>query len=177
MLDFIGFCLAWRPAFLVLPLLMCVPCACVIPLAPQFEDPPAAQNFAPRIVDTTPIDGELVSTKMFRAVITDPNPADDLYVLWLADFPPFGSNSRQLSSPTFLHSPTGASPQFETTLTVDCFGSNLATGLTQHQIMVAVGDRPFIKPEDQPSTDRKYTSLPADGLRAEAHWTLNLECK
>jgi hypothetical protein len=165
-------------SLIALALVMCSPCACVIPIAPQFEDPPAAQNFAPVIRDTAPVNGLVVPTKTFRATILDPNPGDDLYVLWLADFPPFGPNSRLLSSTRYPHAPMATTPQvIETSITIDCFGSNLATNIPQHHIMVAVADREFLKPEDQTSLDLKYTSLPDGRPHAEAHWTINLLCQ
>ena len=157
--------------------LFSLPFACVIPLAPEFEDPPAAQNFAPEISDYSPPDGEIVATKMFRVTVSDPNPSDNLHVRWISDYPPYSPNSRLLKT---VDPPNAASsnspPAYVTDLTVDCSLSNLALGLTQHQITVVIADRDFLPADNQP-LDTKLTALPDKAKRAEAHWILNLECK
>ena len=151
--------------------------ACVLPLAPEFEDPPAAQNFAPLIVDSFPVNGAVVSTPMFRVTVDDPNVADDLYVRWIADFPPFDEDSRRLGDDVKLSPPAAGTLRRDAVLLVDCTLHALARQTTTHQIMVVVADRPFLPPDQETSLDRKLTSLPKDAPRAEAHWTLNLECK
>jgi hypothetical protein len=151
--------------------------ACVIPIGPQFQDPPAAQNFAPTITDSNPVNGAIVQTKTFRVTFFDPNLSDDLHVRWIADYPSYGPNSRLLMAPDFLASPTATTAQkLDTSITIDCIASNLALMLTQHQIMVIIADRPFLMGDNLP-LDRKLTALPDDAGRVEAHWTLNLECK
>ncbi|HVR63445.1 MAG TPA: hypothetical protein VMU50_16205 [Polyangia bacterium] len=157
---------------------------CVVPVGPQFQDPPAAQNFAPTITDSSPVDGYIVFTKTdpnasatFRVTFSDPNLSDTLYVRWLADYPPFSANSRILSSPAPLApSQTATTPQKqETSVTVDCNVSNLALTLTQHQIMVIIADRDFLT--NNQTQDHRLTALPEDAGYVEAHWMLNLECK
>lgn len=151
--------------------------ACVVPIGPQFQDPPAAQNFAPTITDSFPPNGEIVMTKNFRVTVSDPNLADFLHVRWIADYPPYGPNSRLLAAPDLPNSATATTPlRQETSITVDCLSSNLSLGLMQHQIMVIIADRPFLTDDNLPQ-DRKLTSLPDDAGHVEAHWTLQLECK
>jgi hypothetical protein len=175
--------IAWRSrpltslVTLLLSLSLSLPCACVVPLAPEFEDPPATRNFAPVISDPFPINGEVVSTQTsrdFRVTVSDPNPSDDLHVRWIADYPPYGPNTRLLRSPDLPHGMTAA-PQ-QTDITVDCINSNLALGVPQHQIMVIVADQPFLPTDNQP-LDSKLTALPKSAGSAEAHWTLNLVCQ
>lgn len=152
--------------------------ACVLPLAPEFEDPPAAQNFAPVIVDSFPVNGAVVSTPMFRVTVDDPNVADDLYLRWIADFPPFSDSSRRLGDDIKLSPPAAGTLRPDAVLSVDCTLHALAKMTTTHQIMIVVADRPFRSPDQEPSLERKLTSLPPGvAKRAEAHWTLNLECK
>jgi hypothetical protein len=156
--------------------LMAFQSACVLPLAPEFEDPPAAQNFAPLIVDSFPVNGAVVSTPMFRVTVDDPNVADVLYVRWIADFPPFNDSSRRLGDDVKLPPPATGMFRPDVVLNVDCTLHALARTTTTHQIMVVVADRPFRPPDQETSLDRKLTSLPIGAPRAEAHWTLNLEC-
>jgi hypothetical protein len=151
--------------------------ACVLPIAPEFEDPPAAQNFAPQIVDTVPINGSPVSTTTFRVVFTDPNIADTLWVRWIADFPPHTTNSRLLIERQFPPSQTqtGVPLPQEDEFTVGCVTHSLAK-TAQHQIMAIVADRQFRSPEEQIPLDRRLSAVPPDALTNEAHWILNLDC-
>ncbi|MEA2696143.1 MAG: hypothetical protein QOI66_414, partial [Myxococcales bacterium] len=130
---------------LLLSLSLSLSSACVIPLAPEFEDPPAAQNIAPIITDSFPINGAVVSTRSsadFRVTVFDPNSSDDLHVRWIADYPPYGPNTRLLRSPDLPHGMTASFQQ--TDITIDCINSNLALGLAQHQIMMIVADQLFL---------------------------------
>src|SRR5215471_15875644 len=85
------------------PLLLVPPMsACILPVAPEFQDPPASENFGPVITDSSPALGSVV-TKVggaplppFRVTITDPNLGDNLHVRWLADYPPRSNNTRTL---------------------------------------------------------------------------------
>jgi hypothetical protein len=162
---------------LLLSLSLSLSSACVVPLAPQFEDPPAAQNIAPIIRDPFPTNGAVVNTQTsrdFRVTVFDPNASDDLHVRWIADYPPYGPNTRLLGSPDLPHGMT-ASPQ-TTEITIDCINSNLALGVPQHQIMVIIADQTFLPTDNQP-LDSKLTALPKSAGSAEAHWTLNLLCQ
>jgi hypothetical protein len=164
----------------VTALLLSLPCACVIPLAPDFQDPPAAQNFAPVITDSFPDNGAVVTATMvptmFRVTVSDPNLNDDLHVRWIADYPPFSANSRRLLDRDIPPSNAATPQSTDVSITIDCLTSTLALGLTQHQIMVFIADRDFLPGDNQP-LDRKLTALPDTAGHAEAHWILNLECK
>lgn len=157
--------------------LMAFQSACVLPLAPVFEDPPAAQNFAPVIVDSFPVNGKVVSTPMFRVTVDDPNIGDELFVRWIADFPPYTENSRPLGDDVRVPPPAVGTLRPDVSRTIDCVLHSLVKNVPTHHIMVVVADRKFRPPDQETDLDRKLTSLPKDAPRAEAHWTLNLECK
>jgi hypothetical protein len=155
-----------------LPLLLMVTSisACIVPLAPEFQDPPAAQNYPPTVVSADPPLGSIVTQKsMFSLVLRDPNVNDDLFVRWEADFPPFNPNlTRGLNgSGTTIPHPTGGLQVVDTSVIVDCQANALATSIPQHQIMAIVADRPFLPGGDLDSSD---------GNVLKASWTLNLEC-
>jgi hypothetical protein len=117
--------------------------ACVIPLAPDFQDPPAAENSPPYIVSSSPDQGSLVtSTTRFGVRVTDPNPGDDLSIRWYADFPPLQPSTRAMGADvgSVPHSADGT---VQTTLleaVVSCQGDNLAPGISQHTVTVVVSD-------------------------------------
>lgn len=167
---------AWIPVIVLLSWL--TNSGCVLPVGPQFQDPPAAQNYAPTFTNVNPVNGKIVTTTTFSVTFVDPNLSDDLHVEWIADYPPYTANTRSLIQPqTLPHSMTATTPvQQDSSVMVDCAHSNLAPGLTQHQIMVIVADREFLSPDAQPQ-DRKLTALPDGAGSVEAHWILTLECK
>ena len=49
-------------------------------------------------------------------------------------------------------------------------------GLTQHRLMLAVSDRPFVRASEAPP-DFRVTTVPKEARTVRAVWTLNLECK
>ena len=109
---------------------------------------------------------------MFRVTISDPNLGDDLHVRWLADYPPFSSNTRTIQEDqTIVHSMNGQPLQQEVSVPVDCGLENLAP-IAQHQVMVVVADRPF--PLSAPAGD--LASVPPPGHAVVGSWILNDNC-
>jgi hypothetical protein len=141
--------------------------ACVLPIAPEFQDPPSSANIAPAILDATPALGSIVtatnpsSVPSFTVFASDMNVGDTLRVRWIADFPPFTANTRVLAERTFT--------QPDDSVTPDCVVNNLAK-IPQHQIMVVVADGDFASALD-------LTKL-KDMTRKEVigSWILNLDC-
>src|ERR1022692_3049952 len=52
--------------------------ACIIPVGPDFQDPPAAPNYAPYIISANPDFFSIVATQSptFEVTVTDPNGGD-----------------------------------------------------------------------------------------------------
>src|SRR4051812_34931695 len=81
---------------------------CVVPVTPAFQDPPASQNYAPVFLNVDPEIGAVVTRSAFLVTVTDPNVGDDLYVRWIADYPPYSNNTRTLLPTTKVtHSADG----------------------------------------------------------------------
>jgi hypothetical protein len=152
---------------------------CVLPLSPQFEDPPAEQNFAPSIVSAQPAQGSIVTalsgtTVAFTVTVNDPNVTDDLYFRWIGDFPPYSdSNTRRLTADTKV-SRSASDPLASQSIPIDCL-SPLAR-LPQHAIMALVSDRPFLDDDGTLSREALLTGIRNGAQKTEAHWTLNLQC-
>jgi hypothetical protein len=154
--------------------LVSVMSACVLPIAPEFQDPPASQNFAPEILDTDPVAGSIVSVTgtvpTFHVLVTDPNVGDDLQVRWIADYPPFvnGKTSVIVTTPV----PSSGTVQIhDVTHQPNCVIDHLAPTST-HQFFVVVADRMFLDPGTPVDVER----LPKDGLKNSRSWILNLDC-
>jgi hypothetical protein len=153
--------------------------ACILPLAPEFQDPPAAQNYPPVIVDSDPPIGEVVTTTTFSVIVRELNLGDDLYVRWVADYPPYAADkTRTLNDPnTKVPHPVDMATDFDLpSVTVDCVLNELNPQITMHQIMVIVADRPFVSTDAQPAGQIDLALVTPPGFAVKGSWTLNLGC-
>jgi hypothetical protein len=151
--------------------------ACVLPIGPEFQDPPTSENFAPFFRTVAPDIGSIVMDPMFDVTVTDPNVGDDLYYRWMADFPPYSDNTRTLQATTKVPHSADGTPLFAAlTMKPDCKLYNLAK-LPQHQILLVVADRPFDPLQPTPTQSVDYTRVPSEGRKVIATWTLQMECK
>ena len=163
-----------RPGRLSRLLVVLLPAAalpgCVIPLAPDFQDPPAMPNFAPQLLAMSPDQGSVVNTSDFGITVTDPNPGDSLHIRWYADFPPRQAATRDIAADFGLIPPRADGTVQITTLeaTVDCKANNLVPGIAEHTITVVVSDRDFVA---------SGAVTPFDGNHeVSANWSLLLQC-
>jgi hypothetical protein len=152
---------------------------CVVPVAPDFQDPPLQQNYAPVLVSTDPPQ-TIVTTTTFQVTVSDPNVSDDLYVRWIAEYPPFSStNSKRLKEDKMLpHSANGMPQQTPDSITVDCLLYPLAR-LPQHPITALISDQPFFSPQTDPTLDPAtlLAGIRKNAGSVEAHWVLSLLCQ
>jgi hypothetical protein len=158
--------------------------ACVLPVAPEFQDPPAAVNFAPVIQDTVPpigmiVDGIPTRVPTFTVSVSDPNLGDNLHVRFLADYPPDTANTRDLLRDREIDHRTDGKPiLMDVSVSPSCDADNLAK-IPQHQIMAIVADRPFDDSPPPVGMTADLTKLldpDGHGKKVMATWTLNLEC-
>lgn len=151
---------------------------CVLPLGPEFQDPPTTQNYAPIILDSDPDEGALVTAstfRTFRVTVQDPNVGDDLYVRFIADYVPLSADTRALSDESITHTANGRLLAKDVAVTIRC-GDGLAN-LPSHQITVIVADRKFMDVDPAPGQLFDPGRLPTGAGIRRATWTLNLECK
>lgn len=152
---------------------------CVIPLAPQFEDP--EENYPPFIISSTPSDATRFSPMdMDRIVVTigDQNLGDTLFARWIFDYPPRDPNVtrngqwREIGrSGTIARAPIDFKPS--------CDEHNIARGPLQHRLTLSVSDRPFLDAEmNEPVSPLAPLDSPREGAhRLRISWLLELECK
>src|SRR5690348_6386739 len=84
---------------------------CVIPVAPQFDDP--EPNFPPFVISSDPGEGEIVtpgqaqdnSTRAITVRLGDHNLSDRLYVRWLVDYPSADPSAVRLEA-EFVYQPS-----------------------------------------------------------------------
>jgi hypothetical protein len=151
---------------------------CVIPVAPDFQDPPLQQNYAP-VLSADPQQG-IVTTTTFTVTVGDPNVSDDLYVRWIAEYPPYSTvNTKGLKEDRMIpHSVNGMQLEVPDSITVDCVFDPLAPQLPLHPITALVSDAPFFTVAEDPTLDPEtvLTGIRKGAMKAEAHWVLSLTC-
>lgn len=123
--------------------------ACIIPVGPEFQDPPGAKN-APPFTFADPQEGTRTSKTMPRFTVTpaDVNLGDFLFAKWITEYPPF-SNETFTAKIDNMIPPSGDAQRRPTFLEPDC--TQVSKGTTTHSIAVAISDRPFVpftKPDD-----------------------------
>jgi hypothetical protein len=74
--------------------------ACVLPIGPEFQDPPSVPNYEPYFVAYEPYEATnftiLAVPPVFEIDVSDPNLADKLSVRWVANYPPYTPNATKL---------------------------------------------------------------------------------
>jgi len=149
--------------------LLCSMSACIIPVAPNFQDPVSSPEAAPWIHDPSPYDfGQTISVSAGRpanitARVTDLNGSDLLYQKWLVN-PPFSGQT--LPTTTLKNEPIQSSLG-EAQILIECIGDTWMTNPMPQLLQLIVADGPFTGPGDavDPPTERSY-----------ADWILVLQC-
>jgi hypothetical protein len=149
--------------------------ACVLPIAPEFQDPPASRNFDPTFVVTEPKVGAAVTKASFRVTVTDPNVGDDLYVRWIANFPPASGDTRAIKDDFKRHSNDGTPLFAEFSIEPECI-RDLVANLPSHRVMVVISDRPFLGLMQPGSPDIDYARIAPNAGRLIGTWTLDQLC-
>jgi hypothetical protein len=141
---------------------------CVVPVAPEFQNPSAAPNYGPYFVDTDPFaETQAIAGQDFTVRVADPNPGDVLYVRWASDYPPFvQTRSKLLVDGATLAATGGPRPTHYATRDsngVDCRDFTQFPPGADHKLVVIVSDRPFVPPAEV-STNRvdRYNAVQGD---------------
>ena len=142
--------------------------ACIIPVGPEWQDPPGAANAGPTIISKMPEVGTRSTSAAFRVVLSDPE-GDQIFVKWFADFPPFIPGSSYVGLEMELRQagpgmPVAAETTFQCTF-------HIMSSQPTHQIMLAIHDRHF---KDGDGIDPRAT---VDGRTPiELVWFLDKVC-
>jgi hypothetical protein len=154
--------------------------ACVVPVAPDFEDP--EENFAPYLITSNPSPGSIITAVGRRApplsvTVADPNHADKLYVRWIFNYPTFQSTTSNWDGPILPPPTNGRDVRDPFNISADCDVHNIFKGgLRQHRMMLAVSDREFLPPDEAEDQDFRLTAVPKEARLLRLIWTLNMDC-
>jgi hypothetical protein len=143
--------------------------ACIIPVAPEFQDPPGNPNAPPQILTPDPFWGAEESTTAdkavtFTMVVTDVNVEDTLHVRVFID------GTQPLNDFASFKSSTGQPLHASVPITVGC-GQISDKTRTRHTILAAVADRDFA---DNPND---LLAVMDGGVATPIPWTLNVTCQ
>ncbi len=146
--------------------------ACVVPVAPNFQDPPGEPNVPPFIVSALPGFGLFVAnaSQDFQVTVTDQNVDDTLAYRWVIDYPPYSASTRPQAIAHIQPSATGSQQTVSVSLGSSPCALNPAPTLAVHQLEFILADREF----DQ-SNVMVLDALPpsSDGFVVRANWTFS----
>lgn len=100
--------------------------ACIIPVAPSFQDPPSTPDSPPYLSNFSPKNFNDIVTvpvpagQVFSATVSDPDVSDPLNVRWVVDYPPFTNATRLGNQTTISPGPNGQPINQTVSQTVDC---------------------------------------------------------
>jgi hypothetical protein len=146
--------------------------ACVIPLAPDFQDPVASPGGPPYFYSSDPLPGATVTmaNNTFTVTPADPNINATLYLRWIANYPSTNGDADDVQDNTIEPNGQVVRPTTDSTkYTFDCL-QVLLDG-TQWSIAAALSDLPF-KPNNfaDPTVNTEGTTV------AIRTWTLVQTC-
>jgi hypothetical protein len=167
--------------WLAFPLAMTMS-ACVIPIAPQFDDPEV--NYPPFVVDSDPAIGDILTPaaampggapppqRVITVTLGDHNLNDVLFLRLLMDYPTTDPDGGQLVAVPAARPPSGRVDRTPFRLVPPPCSS---AGAGTHRLVLSVSDREFL---DRTNGDSVSTEAPLDSVRATANrmravWLLN----
>jgi hypothetical protein len=161
-----------RAWLVVLPLWIS---ACVVPVAPQFEDPPG--NDPPYVVSSVPAAGAVLPASAdgdataITVALGDPNPQDFLVARWLIDYPPYDGSSRMASEIRLPRS--GQVNREPITFAPSCLENQIVAGPVSHRVTLSVADRPFLPPDE---SALRLDLVAAQDFVVRTTWIVDLAC-
>jgi hypothetical protein len=166
---------------LVSALALTLTSGCVIPLAPEFDDP--EPNYPPYYVDSNPTVGSILTfqgmpgdSREIAVTIADQNLGDHLFTKWIFDYPPFDDRSRVVLANEY--NPTGEVVRGTLRIQPSC-SQKIAQGLPQHRLVLSISDREFLSADngDTVAPEARLDSVPEGAQNIRLFWLINLECK
>jgi len=146
--------------------------ACVVPVAPTFQDPVGDPNVPPSIVSATPPVGTFITstTLVPQVTVTDQNVGDTLNYRWVIDYPPFTMNTHPLGIGYIQAPADGIQQRVSVPLSqAPCAFNPTQTG-SPHQLEFILADRPFDQTNSMVLDALMENS---DGFVVYANWTFS----
>ena len=143
--------------------------SCIIPVGPEFQDPPGVANSPPQILDPSPTWGdEVTAPATFTITVADPNLTDELFIRFLVDGELATINDNHRGPPA---DGSPVRPSVSNQITCQNIPDSKKT-LSHHRVLAAVADRDW----DLSVPDR-LTPLPPGLVSSPVTWTVNITCQ
>jgi hypothetical protein len=154
--------------------------ACIIPVAPNFQDPPSVPDSPPYLSNIVPTFGEVATfqppTTTFSAVVNDMNLNATIYYRWVGDYPPnmpgvtWDKIDYQPIKPSLDGLPLVQLLPFDLTCTL----VNSVSGT--HTVELIVADGPFHDTMGLPVDSEFDTLLDSSDHIIKTAWTVSMSC-
>jgi hypothetical protein len=145
--------------------------ACIIPVAPNFQDPPSQPDSVPYLqtVFPTPIFNSIftlqVPTATYEVYVSDPDPGvATLYYQWVFDYPPVGATAPRLANSGMN------SPPFKLDQDVSCKRVDATTPSTTHRLELFVATGSF-----DSSAATYGTTVDPNAFVVSGGWTIQFQ--
>ncbi len=159
--------------------------ACIIPVAPNFQDPPSPPDPPPYLSNPNPKNfNDIVSVPVpagqtFSATVKDPDVEAKLNYRWVLDYPPFIRDVTLTGNQGSITAPPDGQPiNMPLSQPIDCnfVNTTLAPSDGKHQLELIVANRTFstspaLTPDDQLDSIDDST-----GSVVRATWTIVISC-
>jgi hypothetical protein len=149
--------------------------ACIIPVAPNFQDPPTQPSSVPylQVVSPTPIAGSIffIQSSMapdFTVTVSDPDPTVTLWTQWVFDYPPHRSATR-LANKRMI--PAATPTQVDQPVTCNFIDATAQPADGKHQLELIVATSDFENPDPTNPYDIQTTVDP-NAIVQSASWTI-----
>lgn len=158
--------------------------ACIIPVAPNFQDPPSTPDSPPYLSNFSPSNFNDVVTvpvpagQVFSATVSDPDIGDMLDVRWVVDYPPFTNATRLGNQMMISRSSNGQPIDQQVSQTVDCNLINSAAPPSdgKHRLELIVANRQFSTASTLTPDDVLDSIDDPNGFVVRAAWTIVISC-
>ncbi len=146
--------------------------ACVVPVAPSFQDPVGEPNVPPYIVSAGPPVGTFITstTLIPQVTVTDQNVGDLLAYQWVIDYPPYKPDTHPLGIEHIQPSANGSQQQVTKALSQAPCLFNPDPTLAVHQLAFILADREFLQSD---ITVLDALPMGSDGFVVRANWTFS----
>jgi hypothetical protein len=115
---------------------------CVLPVAPEFQNPPTAPNYPPYFIDSNPPFLTTVAAgQILKVQVSDPNPGDTLSVRWASDYPKYSQTKSAVLQDT--KNVTISAAELGLPFTTDCKNFAPFAAGAEHKLVIIVSDRPL----------------------------------
>jgi hypothetical protein len=146
--------------------------ACIIPVGPEFQDPPGVPNSPPYAIAPDPVEGwhSVSPTAEFTVTPADVNVGDPLFVKWVTDYPPFSDETHTFPPETIPPPANGSLSRPPQSFRPEC--GQLGKKSPTHTISVGISDRAFVTPENPSDLFAAQDKAPVRVVI----WTLERSC-